>query len=673
MIVAFLLAVSLVPATALSAFADEADQPEASSIEQDATELEADEPEADELDEVSSETPEALEEVALEAPGIAPLSNSIEPMAGPAEIVLQVQEGGPLTIANQWNTAILVSVGSAAAVTVSSSSTYTTPVLTTNQTITITESNEGAFRSWSSFSEPLVKGLACSIIAMPPMSAFTTDTAGTTAGDSFFYGFNMRGSITSLPAGSFNTSSITTAGWGFFMYFNALSSSLTSLPAGSFDTSKITTAPHFFFYYFNYQGGLTSLPVGSFDNSRITSVGNYFFVQFDGEGSLTYLPISFKLPNTPTSVGSDYCTDMFNGSDLTKGDELVELYFGRAASNAFAGTEIAPASPAAGARVKVNGPLRPPAEIVLQAQATGSLTINNQWNSAILVTVGSSAPVSVARGTYSSFSVLTNQTISVKESIGSTTFRSWFALTTPMVEGVRCAITSMPPMSAFTTDVAGTTAGDNFFMSFNEQGLLASLPAGSFDTSSITTVGSHFFARFNYGANLTSLPTGSFDTSKITIAEGSFFSNFNTGGALSSLPTGSFDISKITTAKNYFFMEFNYNGALTTLPTGSFNALKIASVGSSFFFGFNRDGALAYLPESFKLPNSLNSAGINYCTDMFNGSALTRGNELVQLYFARDATNTFTGTDITPASPASGSTVKVTGPPMPSAEIVLQA
>jgi putative cell wall-binding protein len=358
------------------------------------------------------------------------------------------------------------------------------------------------------------------------------------------------------------------------------------------------------------------------------------------------------------------------------------------------------------------------AAIVLQAQEAGQLTIRNQWESAVIATQGQK-DTTVSADNITTLTVAQGETITVRESVPDTTFRQWSRWGGRFASGASCAVTAMPALSAFTTDAGGTSAGNQFFAYFNAGGSLTSLPKGSFDTSKITTVGDDFFGYFNSNGSLTSLPTGSFNISNITTFGDNFFYGFNADGSLTTLPDGSFDISKITTARHLFFYQFNAGGSLTSLPRGSFDTSNITTVGYSFFSGFNFSGSLTSLPEgsfdtskiamvgvnsfaalsdqsnfaalsegsvdtlaigedflayfssggaltalpgSFRLPKALSSApGRFYCSNMFANSALTAGNRQVPLYFAVDAQDTFTGTDITPANPTAGTTVYVNG------------
>ncbi len=88
--------------------------------------------------------------------------------------------------------------------------------------------------------------------------------------------------------------------------------------------------------------------------------------------------------------------------------------------------------------------------------------------------------------------------------------------------------------------------------------------------------------------------------------------------------------------------------------------LNIAAA-SNFLSGFDYDGSISSLPGTFQLPYHAPTDAKDYCLQMFYNSALTKGNGLVTLRFSSPATNVFSGTDITPTDPASGTTVYVNG------------
>jgi hypothetical protein len=124
-----------------------------------------------------------------------------------------------------------------------------------------------------------------------------------------------------------------------------------------------------------------------------------------------------------------------------------------------------------------------PAQIVIQAQQADELTVANKWSGPVVVSRGGE-DVTLQGGSSTKLTVGADEQVTVEEGESGVTFRSWCQNSyTALVSGVPCAITSMPAMSAFTTDGAGTTAGDGFFYRFNSGGSLSSLPAGSFDTS----------------------------------------------------------------------------------------------------------------------------------------------------------------------------------------------
>jgi uncharacterized repeat protein (TIGR02543 family) len=513
---------------------------------------------------------------------VAPIKADVtaESSATPAQIVLQAQEAGGLTVTNQWNSDIVVSRGGKEDITVKGNSS-TVLTVGADEQIVVKESQAGTtFRSGGSSSSHngFVSGVPCAITSMPAMSAFTTTSAG-------------------------------------------------------------TTAAHDFFFCFNYKGSLTSLPEGSFDTSGVTTAGDFFFFHFNSYGSLRSLPHSFRLPQALSSVALDYCADMFVDSALLAGDRSVPLYFAAAASDVFSGTGITPVSPGTGATVYVNGdPGFPPAQIVLRTQEAGKLTVANKWNSAILVSRDDGQDITIqGYGSSTTLTVGADEQIVIREGKGGR-FRSWRGGTDPLVSGVPCAITSMPEMSAFTIDDAGTTAGSSFFDGFNASGSLVALPEGSFDTSGITTVNARFFRYFNSSGSLTSLPEGSFGISAITTAGDDFFSCFNGTGSLVTLPEGSFDTSNVTEAGDRFFYSFSWDNY------------------------YNPRVPLKSLPRSFRLPQALDSVGASYCVDMFEYS-LIAGDRSVPLYFAEAASGAFYGTDITPASPAAGATVYVNGDP----------
>ena len=269
----------------------------------------------------------------------------------------------------------------------------------------------------------------------------------------------------------------------------------------------------------------------------------------------------------------------------------------------------------------VNRQKKGPAQgiITLQAQESGTMTIADKWTTPIIVeniTQGTT-PITVETIDSTSISVEDGDTITIAESSINSTFRYWdqgYYNYRPLISGVACHIIDMPPIDRFTTDLNGTTADDSFFKAFNCNGSITSLPAGSFDISSITTIGDSFFQGFNLQGSLASLPAGSFDISNITTVGNFFFASFNCGGSLTSLPTGSFDTSNITTAGTFFFAGFNSRvlahpeivGLLTSLPIGSFDTSNITTIGDYSFAEFNLGGHIPKSTNSYN-PNFINS------------------------------------------------------------------
>ncbi|MDR3136364.1 MAG: YDG domain-containing protein [Coriobacteriales bacterium] len=96
----------------------------------------------------------------------------------------------------------------------------------------------------------------------------------------------------------------------------------------------------------------------------------------------------------------------------------------------------------------------------------------------------------------------------------------------PLVsKGPSVTVSHFPKMTFFQTNA--TTAPNNFFVYFNFEGAITSLPDGSFDMLAITTVGTNFLGVFNYGGALTHLPA-SFVFPSLSAEEASKEGNFET-------------------------------------------------------------------------------------------------------------------------------------------------
>jgi len=301
------------------------------------------------IDVLSLGEADALELLSTESLGIAEVNPDVMPLANAATFEIKAQASGQLRITNKWRSAIIVSRNNGAGTQVAAGGSATLTVAN-GDTIKVAESSPGAtFRNWSGSFDAFafVSGVKAAITAMPAMSAFTTTSAGTIAGDNFFLMFNMGGTLTSLPAGSFDTSKIATAGNSFFQGFNSTSS-------------------------------LTSFPAGSFDLSRIAKAGDNFLNCFGFGSLIASLPASFKLPQNPSSVGNNYCFRMFEYSPLTHGNQSVWLYFAVASINSFAETSITPVSPTKGTTVKVNGQAAPKSYTVSYNANGGSGSVSSQ-------------------------------------------------------------------------------------------------------------------------------------------------------------------------------------------------------------------------------------------------------------------------------------------------------
>lgn len=275
-----------------------------------------------------------------------------------------------------------------------------------------------------------------------------------------------------------------------------------------------------------------------------------------------------------------------------------------------------------------------PATITLVAEEAGTMVVTNKWSTPVIVqniTQGT-APVTVIAGYNMSANIPVDldDEVTVTESSTNTTFRNWGASADRgFATGVLTRITKFPRMNRFTTNMNGQSVGNNFFRYFcrgdNQKGITA-FPAGALDTSDIRNIGQSFFTGFNYQGLLTSLPDGSFNISGMTSAESTilgFFNSFNNSGALTSLPAGSFNTGNISRVNRWFFSSFNAKGALTSLPAGSFDTSKITSVKEYFFNGFNSQGALTSLPAGSFDTSNITTASESFFYDFNSQGALT--------------------------------------------------
>jgi len=94
----------------------------------------------------------------------------------------------------------------------------------------------------------------------------------------------------------------------------------------------------------------------------------------------------------------------------------------------------------------------------------------------------------------------------------------------------------------------------------------------------------HFFRSFNNSWALTSLPAWSFNTSSITSAWDYFFYRFNYSWALTSLPSWSFDTSNITSVWDYFFRDFNYSWSIPKVSAWTGVSIKNVSSSNVYFY-----------------------------------------------------------------------------------------
>lgn len=486
-------------------------------------------------------------------------------------------------------------------------------------------------------------------------------------------------------------------------WFLADCDNLTSL---EMDQSSVTSIPN------RFMAGCTSITDGASVvlPSSLTSIGDYFMYGCNGLtstpvflDSLTTIGRAFMndctnikaimLPSSLTSIGQEMLSVCNNLESVYVGGLSADIAAADS-SGIYSFSVLTSGVPAYTNGIKILGdssvidewttkfpnrtstPFRKLVSsesdgvFMIMADETGTMVIKNRWTTNILVKnkTQDTEEVSVAPMYTTNVQVNASDMVVVSESSIDSTFRSWATntlnYTPPFVTGVSSHIVSMPAMNSFTIDTAGTTAGDFFFAGFNNGGSLTSLPAGSFDTGSITTAGSHFFMSFNVNGKLTSLPVGSFDTSNITTVDNYFFSHFNNRGSITSLPANSFDISNISVAHNYFFMSFNYGGELTSLPAGSFDTGSITTAGDFFFAGFNAQvlgspsiiGKLASLPIGSFNTRNITTVGTNCFMEFNYGGCLPKSTSSYHTNFINPSSSSI---DAYYGTGSSGSTTAV--------------
>lgn len=455
-----------------------------------------------------------------------------------AHIDIVADEAGEMIVGNQWATPILVqNITQGLAEVEVAQNTSTTVVVNNGDVVRVKEGAEDVtFRTFSSTSNPLCKGVSAHISVMPAMDKFTRNAQGTSVDRYFFYAFNQNGTLTSLPEGSFDTHKISYTVYqrndGIFSNFNA-SGALTSLPEGSFDTYSFALNSNGYSYnsplyngfqYFNQRGALTSLPEGSFDFDNARIIGRYAFQGFNNNGALTSFP-----------EGS------FGFSSLTPPNNSYSSYFPEfSIFNNYGRLTTMPAG-AFHFKPGLTGLLG------YDFNAYGSLTALPEH----------------------SFNYL----------LGGGTF---------MARGFNQhgALTSLPEGS-FRLLPTLTNLGVSAFNNFNQAGALTSLPEGSFNTENITAIGQNF-EYFNSQGALTSLPEGSFNFDSVTSVGQWCLRGFNQAGALKTLPKGSFSLKNLTTISNYGFLNrFNYGGMLEYLPIEAFSIDSVTSMPSNWAFSLN--------------------------------------------------------------------------------------
>ena len=436
-------------------------------------------------------------------------------IAGAAYFDIVADEDGEMVVANKWATPVLVQniTQGTSQVSVADSS-NTTVAVNNGDTVRVSESvADSTFRTFSSYEQPLCKGVSAHVSVMPSMDKFCHSANDRTRpGVRFFYYFNCYGTLTSFPEGSFDTRYLAYLEQMAFDNFND-HGALVSLPEGSFDTSNIVNDNDVnAFHNFNSYGALTSLPDGSFDFDNMPDK-IFEFQYFNDHGALTSLPAgSFGFSNFGGHIGHWYF-DRFNQNGAIASLPAGAFHFKNGATG-------------------------------------GGIQCFGYFNSYGALT-------SLPEHSFNFTLVTTSSTF------GFGNFNNHGALTSL-------------PAGSFRFSSLATPKASSDFENFNNYGALTSLPAGSFNTECFTEAKHWIFKNFNNHGALTSLPVGSFNFDNMTKITGqSPFENFNSYGALETLPKGSFSFKNLTTwdvgNPTSFAAAFNRGGNLRYLPIGAFS------------------------------------------------------------------------------------------------------
>lgn len=242
----------------------------------------------------------------------------------------QSGDSGSITFFNKWTTPIIVrNMATKNQIIIQPMKEGTIPTSKTDFVKIYASSINRTFRNWAPSDKPLVSGRwineeqgtvnrenLVTLIGMPAMKAFTTDSKGTIAGDNFFRGFNNAGMISNLLSDTFDTSNIQVMGDYAFEKFTRRSV-LVQLPEGSFNFSSLRSVGVNFLNNFNQEGHLTSLPKNSFNTENIETAGVGFCGGFNRSGDLIVLPeLAFSLAGLTRLP--DYSFSYFNEKgDLT--------------------------------------------------------------------------------------------------------------------------------------------------------------------------------------------------------------------------------------------------------------------------------------------------------------------------------------------------------------------